>query len=54
LEPDTNYVVRLAPEGTLVHTGTGLQLMEEGFQVNISDSVDGMIFEIGRAGVLDR
>jgi alpha-galactosidase len=54
LDPDASYEVKLAPEGRLVHTGTGLQLMEQGFQVQIHDPIDGMIYEIGREGFSNR
>lgn len=50
LEDEASYVVKLAPEGTRVHTGTGRQLMEQGFKVYIPESIDGMVYEIERDG----
>ena len=50
LEDEASYVVKRAPEGTRVHTGTGRQLMEQGFKVYIPESIDGMVYEIERDG----
>lgn len=47
LDPDLEYLVKLAPEGTEVHRASGGDLMNEGFQVEIHEAYDGMIFEIG-------
>jgi alpha-galactosidase len=47
LEPEQDYHVKLAPEGSSVLRASGRQLMEEGFQVEIPDLYEGMIFEIG-------
>jgi alpha-galactosidase len=49
LRPETEYTVRLAPEGEEVHRATGRELMEQGFRVEIPESCDGRIFEIGTA-----
>jgi alpha-galactosidase len=46
LEPGQTYLVKLAPEGSVVHNGTGQELMETGFQVEIPDLYEGKIFEI--------
>lgn len=48
LESGADYVIRLAPEGTLVHTARGSELMNEGFTVRISDPVDARIYEVRR------
>jgi len=46
LEPEQTYLVKLAPEGSVVHHATGQELMEMGFQVEIADLYEGKIFEI--------
>ncbi|MCK4746080.1 MAG: alpha-galactosidase, partial [Bacteroidales bacterium] len=48
IEPDQVYHVKLAPTGWEVHRATGRELMEDGFQVEITDLYDGKIFEIGQ------
>ena len=47
LVPDKNYVIRLAPEGTEIHSTTGKKLMEKGFDVTLSNKYDGNIYEVG-------
>ena len=47
LDPELDYVVRLAPTGSIIHRASGGQLMEEGFRVEISQSYDARIFEVG-------
>jgi alpha-galactosidase len=49
LDPDREYLLKLAPEGIEIHRASGQQMMEEGFRVEISNSYDGLIFEIGVA-----
>ena len=47
LVPDKNYIIRLAPEGTEIHSTTGRKLMEKGFDVTLSNKYDGNIYEVG-------
>jgi alpha-galactosidase len=47
LQPDKNYVVRSAPDGTVILQTTGHELMIRGFEVRIDNLYDGKIFEIG-------
>lgn len=47
LVPDKNYIIRLAPEGTEIHSTTGKKLMEKGFDVTLSNKYDGNIYEVG-------
>jgi alpha-galactosidase len=49
IEPDRDYVVRLAPGGEVVRRASGRELMEQGFPVQIPAPYDGRIFEIGPA-----
>jgi alpha-galactosidase len=49
IEPDRDYVVRLAPGGEVVRRASGSDLMEQGFPVQIPAPYDGRIFEIGPA-----
>ena len=50
LDPELVYMVKLAPEGTEILRASGFELMNEGFQVEITKPYDGKIFEIGPAG----
>jgi alpha-galactosidase len=50
LDPDREYLVKLAPEGIEVNRATGYKLMNEGFRVEMTSSYDGQIFEIGTLG----
>jgi alpha-galactosidase len=47
LEPDKNYVIRMAPYGKEIVRSTGKKLMNEGFRVQISKLFDGNIYEVG-------
>jgi alpha-galactosidase len=47
LEPDKNYVIRMAPEGKEMIRATGKKLMTEGFPVQIANLFDGNIYEVG-------
>ncbi len=47
IHPERTYHVRLAPGGKEVLKASGLALMEKGFQLEIPELYDGMIFEIG-------
>ena len=46
IDPDREYVVRLAPEGEEVHRASGSSLMDTGFRVEIPLSYDGNIYEL--------
>ncbi|MGL4630159.1 MAG: alpha-galactosidase [Leadbetterella sp.] len=48
LIPDNNYIVRLAPEGKIIHKSSGKSLMEKGFMTTITKEYDGNIFEVER------
>ena len=49
LDPDREYSVRKAPMREETHSATGKELMNQGFQVNIPELYEGVIFEIGPA-----
>ena len=46
IDPEQEYMVRLAPKGEEVHRASGSSLMETGFRVEISGLYDGNIYEI--------
>lgn len=46
LDPEKNYEVLLAPEGTKVTTLSGKQLSIEGFKLSFTNDYDGSVFEI--------
>ncbi|MDP4284949.1 MAG: alpha-galactosidase [Bacteroidota bacterium] len=47
LIPDSNYVIKLAPDGQEVYKATGKEIMEKGFQVKMDSLYQGKIFEVG-------
>lgn len=47
IDPEQEYVLRLAPEGEEVHRAPGQALMQEGFLVEIPGLYDGNIYELG-------
>ena len=46
IDPEAEYVVKLAPGGEEVHRASGQSLMEAGFRVEIPGQYDGKIFEV--------
>ena len=48
LESQSDYVVKLAPEGTAIHRATGCDLMNLGFTVRMTDPIDARIYEVSR------
>ncbi|MDX2432505.1 MAG: GH36 C-terminal domain-containing protein, partial [Bacteroides sp.] len=46
IDPEQEYVLRLAPEGEEVHRASGQALMQEGFRVEIPGLYDGNIYEL--------
>lgn len=48
LAPADRYIVRRAPEGEVVASGSGAELAQSGFPVKLSSEHDGMLFEISR------
>lgn len=46
IDPEAEYVVKLAPGGDEVHRASGQSLMEAGFRVEIPGQYDGKIFEV--------
>ena len=47
LRPESLYLVRSAPDGKTVFSGSGRELMNNGFPVKIDSLYDGKIFEVG-------
>jgi alpha-galactosidase len=48
LDEDSIYTVKRAPDGETVHTATGKELSEKGFEVILTDNFAGAVFEITR------
>ncbi len=46
LDPQKTYVIRLAPEGKEILRSSGNKLMTEGFQINIPELYNGILFEV--------
>jgi alpha-galactosidase len=46
IDPDKQYVIKLAPTGKVIINATGKELMEKGFQVSIQEKYDGIIYEV--------
>jgi alpha-galactosidase len=47
LKPESEYVVKSAPDGKIVFTGSGEDLMKTGITVKIDENYGGRIFEVG-------
>lgn len=46
LNPEKMYEVKLAPEGKVIHSATGKELMEKGFKIVFNDDVRGELYEV--------
>ena len=46
LDPAMTYLVKIAPEGKIIFTGTGRDLMEKGFEVTLPEKYDANIYEV--------
>lgn len=47
LQPDKQYIIRMAPDGKEILKSTGKKLMKEGFRIEINELYGGNIYEIG-------
>jgi alpha-galactosidase len=48
IDPDKQYIIRLAPEGKEIMKASGKKLMENGFVVTIPGKNDGNIYEVAQ------
>lgn len=48
LEPDSEYEIRLAPDGEVIATATGKELGEKGFKVVFERDFDGELYEVSQ------
>ena len=46
LDPEKNYIIRLAPDGKIIFKGKGNELLQNGIEVELKDKYDGDIYEV--------